>query len=269
MVRLATLLLMLGTALTRPALADVLLTAANEPGLPGSTVTLAVHVASTGGSLPTVINFDLVFDATRLSVSPAAIICDASCQAGQKLAQASLVEPGRLRVLVFGLNTTAIPDGNLVGVPFAVAATAATGLAPVDGQKQVVSDASAAALPSAFVDGAICIGDSPAACATCGNGSIDSGEQCGETGLPSCASDLLCVECRCRQRGDCALNGGGVDLFDVLAQIDVVLGRMSPDVAQQVVCDDDCNEKIDLFDILIGIDVVLGRQTLPLVCPTP
>jgi len=103
---------------------------------------------------------------------------------------------------------------------------------------------------------------------SCGDGNVDSGEECGEDGLPSCASDFLCLGCRCRQRGDCALNGGGVDLFDVLAQIDIVLARTTPDAVEQVVCDDDCNGKVDLFDVLTGIDVVLGGRLLPLLCPT-
>ena len=60
---------------------------------------------------------------------------------------------------------------------------------------------------------------------------------------------------------------GGVDLFDVLTQIDLVLGRFTPTPTQLVVCSDDCDPDIDLFDVLIGIDVVLERRPLPLVCP--
>jgi hypothetical protein len=67
-------------------------------------------------------------------------------------------------------------------------------------------------------------------------------------------------------RGDCNVSGA-VDLFDVLTQIDFVLGRFTPTPTQMVVCSDDCDADIDLFDVLIGIDVVLGRQPLPLVCP--
>ena len=82
-----------------------------------------------------------------------------------------------------------------------------------------------------------------------------------------CASDRLCVDCRCRIRGDCAVDGTTVDLFDVLAQIDFALDRFTPTPTQAVLCDDDCDQDIDLFDVLTGVDVVLGRRFLPLVCP--
>jgi hypothetical protein len=72
--------------------------------------------------------------------------------------------------------------------------------------------------------------------------------------------------CRCRVRGDCKVSGG-VDVFDVLTQIDLVLGRFTPTPTQMVICSDDCDPDIDLFDVLIGIDVLLGRTNLPLVCP--
>ena len=60
---------------------------------------------------------------------------------------------------------------------------------------------------------------------------------------------------------------GAVDLFDVLTQIDLLLGRFTPTATQVVVCDDDCDTDADLFDVLIGIDVVLERRPLPLACP--
>jgi hypothetical protein len=102
----------------------------------------------------------------------------------------------------------------------------------------------------------------------CGDGEVDPGEECGETGLGPCQSGLLCVGCLCRARGDCSVDGTAVDLFDVLSQIDLVLGRFTPRPAQTVLCDDDCDGDIDLFDVLTGIDVVLGRRSLPLECPS-
>ena len=60
---------------------------------------------------------------------------------------------------------------------------------------------------------------------------------------------------------------GGVDLFDVLTEIDLVLGPFIPTATQMVVCSTDCDADIDLFDVLIGIDVVLGQEPLPLTCP--
>jgi hypothetical protein len=99
----------------------------------------------------------------------------------------------------------------------------------------------------------------------CSNGAIDPGEECGEPGLSDCATGQLCVECSCRVRGDCNVSGA-IDLFDVLTEIDLVLGRFAPTPTQVIVCSGDCDSDIDLFDVLIGIDVVLGRRSLPLVC---
>ena len=62
---------------------------------------------------------------------------------------------------------------------------------------------------------------------SCGDGEVDPGEECGETGLAPCQSGLLCVGCLCRARGDCSVDGTAVDLFDVLSQIDLVLGRFT------------------------------------------
>ena len=95
---------------------------------------------------------------------------------------------------------------------------------------------------------------------------MNTGETCGEPTLPACASGLLCVECACRQLGDCQNNGNGVDLFDIIEKIDIVLQRQQPTNAQVILCDDNCDTKIDLYDVLNEIDVVLGVLTTPLVC---
>jgi hypothetical protein len=95
---------------------------------------------------------------------------------------------------------------------------------------------------------------------------VDPGEVCGEPTLPACENGLLCVQCACRQLGDCQNNGNGVDLFDIIEKIDIVLQRRQPTDAQMILCDDDCNAKIDLFDVLNEIDVVLGTKSAPLVC---
>ena len=91
-------------------------------------------------------------------------------------------------------------------------------------------------------------------------------EICGEPTLPACPNGELCMECACRQLGDCQNNGNGVDLFDIIEKIDIVLERRQPTSAQVILCDDNCDTQIDLFDILNAIDVVLGVRTPPLVC---
>jgi subtilase family serine protease len=101
----------------------------------------------------------------------------------------------------------------------------------------------------------------------CGNGVEDPQEVCGEPALPDCANGELCLNCVCRQLGDCQDNGNGIDLFDVIEMIDIVLQRRQPTSTQLVLCDDDCDMDIDLFDILNAIDVVLGKTAPPLRCP--
>ena len=101
----------------------------------------------------------------------------------------------------------------------------------------------------------------------CGNGEIDPSESCGEDVLPACALGELCLNCACRQLGDCQNNGGTPDLFDVIETIDLVLERHAPTTEQLTLCDDDCDADIDVFDVLSTIDVVLHRTTPPLTCP--
>jgi uncharacterized delta-60 repeat protein len=102
--------------------------------------------------------------------------------------------------------------------------------------------------------------------ASCGDDIVSQGEQCDGNGLPACADAALCVECACRDLGDCLVDGN-IDLFDVLEKIDITLGRRTPSEAQALICDDNCDATIDLFDVLSGIDVTLGRTPLPLTCP--
>jgi hypothetical protein len=101
----------------------------------------------------------------------------------------------------------------------------------------------------------------------CGNGEIDPMEDCGEDVLPECSVGLLCVNCACRELGDCQDNGGGIDLYDIIEKVDIVLGRETPTASQLVLCDDDCDTDIDLFDVLNEIDAVLGVIETPLLCP--
>lgn len=95
---------------------------------------------------------------------------------------------------------------------------------------------------------------------------MSSQEECDDQGPPVCENEQPCVDCVCRELGDCLLDGG-IDVFDVLEKIDITLGRRTASAAQLVVCDDNCDDTIDLTDILNEIDVVLGRTPLPLRCP--
>ena len=77
----------------------------------------------------------------------------------------------------------------------------------------------------------------------------------------------MCLDCTCRQLGDCQDGGGTPNLFDVLEMIDILLQRKTPTAHQMILCDVDCNTNVDLFDVLKTIDVVLQRIQPPLTCP--
>ena len=78
---------------------------------------------------------------------------------------------------------------------------------------------------------------------------------CVENGTAICGTEL----------GDC-LADGGVDLFDILYAIDIVLQRRTPSVPQAILCDDDCDGDIDLLDVVRQIDMLLHRIPRPLTC---
>ena len=86
--------------------------------------------------------------------------------------------------------------------------------------------------------------------------------------MPACAAGQLCLNCTCRQLGDCQDGGGAPDLFDVVEMIDILLQRQAPDTNQTFLCNVDCDTDIDIFDVLKTIDVLLGRIQPPLECVT-
>jgi hypothetical protein len=89
---------------------------------------------------------------------------------------------------------------------------------------------------------------------------------CAPQPLQTCAQNGSVI---CEVLGDCAIDNGTIDIFDVLNQIDIILGRAAPTSAETVVCDDTCDATIDIFDVLEGIDAILGVVPQPLTCPPP
>ena len=77
----------------------------------------------------------------------------------------------------------------------------------------------------------------------------------------------MCLDCTCRQLGDCQDSGGTPNLFDVLEMIDILLQRKTANAHQMILCDANCDTSINLFDVLKTIDVVLHRIQPPLQCP--
>jgi hypothetical protein len=90
----------------------------------------------------------------------------------------------------------------------------------------------------------------------------DDGDVC--TTADQCDADGVCrgtPVC-----GDCVPDGT-IDIFDVLREIDIILGGVTPTPTEVLRCDDDCDGDIDVFDVLREIDAVLEWIPQPLVCP--
>jgi len=135
---------------TTPGFADVLLDVGDGAGNPGNTIAVSVTIVSTGGSRATAIVFDVLFDQARLAIDPNMVACGASCLAAGAGAYAAVPSPGDLRVIVFGGG--AIPDGELVRLPFVVA-QGASGCSGLNCQNLSVSDPNANSIPGTCLPG--------------------------------------------------------------------------------------------------------------------
>lgn len=135
-VRLLIAICLLG-AWTAPAQAQTptaVISASNGSGLPGATgVDITVDLTNTNGSEVAGINFDLTFDSARISLasgscSPGgfAVLLNPTVDASKDVSCSS-PSAGTLRVIIFGLNSTLIADGNLVTVTFNVSGGASPG----------------------------------------------------------------------------------------------------------------------------------------------
>lgn len=111
------------------------LSAGSGSGQPGqSNVTISVGFSSTTDVSG--VNFDFGFDSSRLTVTS---VTGGSAADGKSLSW-STPSSGTVRVIVFGLDQAAIPDGTLVNVTFAVKSSAPAGTFPL-----TISNAAASA----------------------------------------------------------------------------------------------------------------------------
>ena len=149
--------LLAGTAFAASLLpapfADVRLDVGDGSGSAGQTVNIAVTITSTGGSRASALNFDVPFDQTRLSIDPALVAPGAAALAVGKTVAAGLPYPGVLRVVVYGGNG-ALPDGELVRLPFVIA-QGASGCAGPGCEALAVSDPFGGLVPSTCLGGAV------------------------------------------------------------------------------------------------------------------
>jgi hypothetical protein len=103
----------------------------------------------------------------------AALLLSASALAGPAVPAAStspekVVVPSK-QVVIGEKGLTPLPEGNVT-----TPGGASGGVAETSGTGTVVQNVS-----------------------TCGNGTKDAGEQCGESGLPNCWPGMACVNCKC------------------------------------------------------------------------
>ncbi len=107
-----------------------------SPGENG--VSVPVDLTSSTGVSVSALSFDLSFDPNRLTFYQATV-GDAALAAGKQVAS-SIVAEGTVRVIVYGLNQTAIGDGTIVFITFDVDGNATAGVLPL-----TISNAAAAA----------------------------------------------------------------------------------------------------------------------------
>ena len=85
--------------------------------------------------------------------------------------------------------------------------------------------------------------------------------------LPLLAREIKDVDLVVSQLlGDCDVDGDALDIFDVLTTFNIVRGRSTPSPTQVTACDVTCDNEIDIFDLLGQINGLLGRVSPPLPC---
>jgi len=132
------------------------LSAGSASGLPGDTgLSIPVSLSSDAGTEVTGLNFDLNFDSTRLTVQNVTIGGTAS-SAGKALSW-STPSSGRVRVLIFGLNQTAIQNGTVANVVVGVNMGASPGSSTLSFSNAMATDPSGSPVPLSTSSGAFTI----------------------------------------------------------------------------------------------------------------
>jgi hypothetical protein len=141
-------------------MALVTLTLAPGSGAPGTSVNLALAIASTGGAQPTGVEFTISNDA---NVTLTGVAIGAAATAASKV----LDRVGNL-CIIRGLNVTAIADGTLATLTFLIALSPSTTPITITITNVIVSDANADAIPSAVVASSLTITVPTLACPVSG-----------------------------------------------------------------------------------------------------
>jgi len=131
-------------------------------GSPGTLdVVVPVTLSSEPSSEVSGVNFDLLYDSSRLSVGGVTI--GAAASAAGKSLSSSQPSPGTVRVIVFGLNQEAIADGILADIHFNVLPAAAPGQSALTLSAASASDPwGVAVLPLTLSNGSFTVTSPPA-----------------------------------------------------------------------------------------------------------
>ncbi len=146
-----------GTALCGAGGAAVL-TAGDAQGHAGDTnVAVPVTLDAATGESVAALQFDVLFNPATLGL-PDVTLGAAAAAAGKSLSH-NLLQPGRMRVLIAGLNQTVIEDGVVAEAQFSIAADAAAGAEPIAFSGIILSDPNGQSVGAASTPGTLTIGN--------------------------------------------------------------------------------------------------------------
>ena len=154
-------LVMIGIGCWMPtvAYAQPSLSASSASGAPGTSVTVSVNFTP-GATAVSTIQLDLLIPSSLTYVSTAT---GSAATAAGKGAQGNLIS-GAVRILVFGLNQTAIGGGSVADIQFNIAGNSAAGTFPTSISNIIASDANGNPVSISGTGGSITIkGTAPAA----------------------------------------------------------------------------------------------------------
>lgn len=141
--------------LISPASHAATLSSADITGLPGDLVAIPVTLAPNAGEQVAGLQFDLLFDPRVLALR--SIDAGAAATQAGKLVSSNPVGNGKQRVIVAGLNQTAIPAGEIVRVAFSLDSQTAPGKYPLTASGLVLSDPAGKRLPGDVAIGAVIV----------------------------------------------------------------------------------------------------------------
>jgi len=156
---------------------------------PGKQVGVSVELQTGGNEQVGAIQMDCVFDATALALA-AATPGDAAVAAGKTIAL-SLLEPGRARILVSGLNQQSIPSGVAATLQFAAKEGASPGVYAITPSEVHLTDPRGFENHVASVPGEITIVETAPACGSAQSG--DSRRSHGDAAIVAILCAVLAV----------------------------------------------------------------------------